>query len=59
VERVLSGSSLAGHGAAKPELRLLPKGLLLRGTGGPSTRLSVRTQQGAVDVSPMARIGGT
>ncbi len=51
--RILHGSTLAGHGPAPGETRILPKGLLVRGAGNSSTRLAVRTERGEFNVSPM------
>jgi hypothetical protein len=53
VTRVLLGSPLAGHGPAAAENRLLPKGLLVRGSGTSATSVSVTTEHGNLSFAPM------
>ncbi|MEX2263604.1 MAG: hypothetical protein WD696_16730 [Bryobacteraceae bacterium] len=50
LERVLFGQG----DPRRPVERVLPKGLLLRGAGGISTRVSVETRQGTCEFQPMA-----
>lgn len=51
IEKVLESSPIEGGG--KPTMELLPKGVLIRGSGTDSTRLSIKTSQGACEFAPM------
>ena len=51
VEKVLESSPIEGGG--QPENALLPKGLLVRGSGTEGTRIEVRTKQGDCTFAPM------
>jgi hypothetical protein len=51
IENVLTASPI--EGAGKPNLQLLPKGLLIRGAGSPSTSISIRSRQGNWSFLPM------
>ena len=60
VEEILGGSPLAGHGTGVSERRLLPKGVLIRGSGNSSTKVSVKTAQAEFSFAPMEiPFGGT
>ena len=54
IENVLTASPI--EGAGKPNLQLLPKGLLIRGAGSPSTSISIRSRQGNWSFLPMRNI---
>jgi hypothetical protein len=51
VERVLDSSPI--EGGASPEMMVLPKGVLVRGSGTEATRVEVRTRQGECGFQPM------
>ena len=51
IEKVLESSPIEGGG--QPESVLLPKGVLVRGSGTETTRIEVRTKQGDCTFSPM------
>ncbi|MDA2924072.1 hypothetical protein MYX65_05345 [Acidobacteria bacterium AH-259-L09] len=53
IVHILYDSPLAGQGSAASESRMLPKGLLVRGSGSESVKVSVATAQGRFSFRPM------
>ena len=52
-DRILEHSGLDAPGGAGGELQILPKGLLIRGSGSPSAAVVVDTPDGSCSLEPM------
>ncbi len=51
--QIYMNSPIEGPKGEKPEIRILPKGLLIQGAGSDATSLILRTNQGPCTVAPM------